>query len=484
MTRTNGIAQKKTVRKRVSTLKPSPENQEIYGPVKEDQDFAKLVASIRDNGLHDPLEITEDNYIVAGHRRLRALQVIGREQVFCKVLPVRRDSMSRDEYRALIRDRNLYRQKSAADQIREELVGLDDSNPVTRDSLLLHRYQSVYAPEWNGIETVAIEERKERPLISEEKADHVKYIKQVVFVDRREYWPLSDRAVHYALLNYTFMRNLRWWDKEAEKWVQIPYANDPASYSATCDLLMRLRLRPYESIPWEALDDPTRAVKEFHPFSNVKQFVSQEIDKLFDGYWRKLLQSQPNYVEVVCEKNTVYHMVLRVTTKYQVNTMSGRGFTSIDPWHDLYERYKASGKDRCIVIMLTDFDPAGERMVQCAGQTLRDDFDIAKLTIIKAGVTRKQVEKYNLPTQSFAKETDEANLKWFLARNNGDKRVWELEALEPEAMMSDLDEVIRNVIDIDLYNAEVAKQEEDEEALADLREKVIRALTGIGLVEE
>jgi hypothetical protein len=395
------------------------------------------------------------------------------------VLPFRRDSKSPDEYRELLSSYNVYRQKTAADQIREALVNLP-ANPINHDNLLLYRYQTVYAPEWNGVQTVAIEPRKARPLISEEKAEHVKHIKNVVFEDLRQHWPLSDRAVHYALLNYTFMRNLRWWDNDKGDWVQIPYANNDPSYAATCDLLMRLRLPPYESIPWEALDDPTRPVKEFHPFSNVKQFVNRDIDLLFKGYWRSLLQTQPNYYEVVCEKNSVYHMVLKVTTKYQINTMSGRGFTTIDPWHDLYLRYKASKKERCIVIMLTDYDPAGERMVQCGGQTLRDDFGVVKLEIIKAVVTRKQVEQYSLPTQNFAKE-DDPNRGWFIASNGGDDRVWELEALKPEVMMSELDAIIQKVIDINLYNDEVANHKEDEKALAQIREKVIRALTGLEL---
>jgi hypothetical protein len=88
------------------------------------------------------------------------------------------------------------------------------------------------------------------------------------------------------------------------------------------------------------------------------------------------LQSQPNRIEVVCEKNTIYHMVLKVTEKYQIPTSSGRGFNSIDPWHDLYERYVDSGKDKLIVIVLSDFDPEGEMIPQAGGRTLRDDFGV------------------------------------------------------------------------------------------------------------
>ena len=79
-----------------------------------------------------------------------------------------------------------------------------------------------------------------------------------------------------------------------------------------------------------------------------------------------LLQTQPNHIEMLVEKNTVYHMVLRVTEKYQIPTSSGRGFNSIDPWHDLYQRYIDSGKQRLIVIVLSDLDPEGEMIPKSA----------------------------------------------------------------------------------------------------------------------
>src|SRR5262249_46662451 len=156
--------------------------------------------------------------------------------------------------------------------------------------------------------------------------------------------------------------------------------------------------------------------------------------------WRNLLQTQPNHVEVVCEKNTVYHMVLKVTQKYQLITSSGRGFNSIDPWHEMFERYRDSGRERLIVIILSDYDPEGELIPQVCGRTLRDDFGGPgdKLTIIKAGVTREQAHKYNLPPMAFAKETS-SNRDWFVERNHGDEAVWELEALDPKAMLDDLD---------------------------------------------
>jgi len=58
-------------------------------------------------------------------------------------------------------------------------------------------------------------------------------------------------------------------------------------------------LRLNDTIPWEAFDDGTRPLKEFHAFEDVREFVRQEVSNLFCGYWRDLLQTQPNHIDEV-----------------------------------------------------------------------------------------------------------------------------------------------------------------------------------------
>jgi hypothetical protein len=257
----------------------------------------------------------------------------------------------------------------------------------------------------------------------------------------------------------------------------LPYKNDDESYSATSDLITRMRLNG--SLPWDAFDDGTRPLKDFHAFTDVREYVRQEVENLFGGYWRDLLQTQPNHVELVVEKNTVYHMALRVAEKYQIPTSSGRGFNSIDPWHDLHQRYLASGKQRLIVIVLADFDPEGEMIPQVGGRTLRDDFGIEDCTIIKAGVTREQISKYNLPPQNFAKESS-SNYDWFLRRNGADGTVYELEALNPPDMLADLENVVKNCVDVDLFNREAAAEQQEAAYLIGARRRASEALQGLG----
>jgi hypothetical protein len=456
------------VRKRVSSLKPSPENCQLYKAVApDDPEIVQLAKSIKRDGLHEPLIVTADNYVVSGHRRLCALKLINQQFAACRVRPEKRADMTTDEYVALLRDCNRQRNKSVAEQVREELVDIDPEAAVrnlrVRRELSRNGYQ--YSED---VEVLDVEGQSRRWRISDQKAEHVQHISQVIYKDRRSFWPLSVRAVHYALLNYQFWRNTK---------QQLQYQNDRHSYQATSNLITRLRIAG--SIPWEAIRDETRPCQEFRAFSDVRHFVRQECDRLFVGYWRDLLQTQPNYVECLVEKNTVHHMALRATEQYQIPTTSGRGFSSIDLWHEVYVRFRASRKHKLILIVLSDYDPEGELIPHVGGRILRDDFHLSNVEIIKAGVTRQQIERYELAPQNFAKESS-SNFDWFTERNGGDNTVYELEALEPSTMISDLESVIIGVLDMDLFNAELAVEESEATYLQAAQRKATEALKGLG----
>jgi hypothetical protein len=308
-------------------------------------------------GQLEALIVTADNFIVSGHRRRAALLRNGAIYARCVRLAVRREDMTDDEYLQLLRAHNRQREKTADEKVREELL---DVEPEAVEGLYRHRQRALRPQLQDSANMLQIEGSKRRYEISPEKAEHVKYILEVLG-ERRPYWPLSDRGVHYALLNYAFVRGHYHPRRGDVDWGGpprvLPYKNDPQSYKATTDLLVRLRLN--ETIPWEALTDPTRPVTEFKPFENIRHFLQQEIDNLFTGYWRSLLQSQPNHVEVLYEKNTVYHMVQQVTAKYQITTRSARGLNCIDSFHDMAVAYRNSGKLFLDLIVLSDHDPEG-----------------------------------------------------------------------------------------------------------------------------
>ena len=462
----NGHDPNRIVRKRVASLNPSPENGQLYDVAdNEDSDLIELAKSIRTKGLKEPLVVTLDNYIISGHRRHRALKMNGQVFARCRVVRVRWAKMATDDYIALLREHNRQRAKSVVEQIREVIV--DFAPPEASSNLSEREWQSVNGYQNTNIEIINIEGESRRWNISDAKADHVKFIKQVIFEDRRDYWPLSVRGVHYPLLNYKFWRNIP---------ERIRYRNDDNSYSKTSDLLTRLRLNG--TIPWEAIDDETRPFTEYAVWPNARDYVRAMLDGLFDDYFRDLTQSQPNYIECLVEKNTILQMACRVTARYRIKTGSARGFNGIDLWHDLNERFKASGKERLILIVMSDFDPEGEVIPHVAGRTLRDNFGISNLDIVKAAVTKNQIERYKLPEQNFAKESS-SNREWFVKRNGGNESVYELEAIHPDAMLKDLEWTIQNVLDMQLFRAEAARENEERPYLDAKRREVMEILKGL-----
>jgi hypothetical protein len=222
------------VRKRVAHLKPSPENEQLYLPVDpSDPEIIALAESIKREGLHEPLVITADRYIVSGHRRHTALRLAGQKQAPCRVLAVKRKDLTRDQYVAMLRDHNRQRTKSAAEAMREAIVDVDLEQAIS--NLNVRRRSSLERYLENGVGEFRLDGTKKRHGIRmAEKGDHVELIKSVVLEELRKYWPLDNRRVHYALLNHSFYRNTR------EK---LRYQNDGLSYDATNDLLTRLRLR-------------------------------------------------------------------------------------------------------------------------------------------------------------------------------------------------------------------------------------------------
>jgi hypothetical protein len=440
----------KLVRKRVASLKPSPENDQIYDP----RDTTKLAGTIAKNDCV-PLVILLDNWIVAGHQRHLALIENGQVLVWCQVIPKRRNEYTDDEFLCLLKEYNEQRHKNAAELIREEIIDMDPEDAYQQ--LNSQKRWSLSAAERNGIHKLYLGGVKKRHEISEDKAEHVSLILEIVD-EREKYWPLSIRSVHYALLNYDFVRGYYWPRKEDADYGtkrELRYQNDDGSYDATADLITRLRFN--NTISWQAFDDPTRPFHQVRSYDDLNEFVREEIDMLFAGVPRNLLLTQPAHIECFVEKNSIYPLALKITKQYHIPTSSGRGFNSADPWNDLYERYLESGKKYLKLIVLGDHDPEGLRIPIVGGQTLRDEFGIGEsnLSIYRAGVTREQIERYKLPAQNFAKESS-VNLKWYLEQTGGDDTVWELEALKPEDMLNDLENVIKNVIDIELFKYELA----------------------------
>jgi ParB family chromosome partitioning protein len=74
------LREKRVEKRDVEDLWPHPRQDELFGDL-QGQDFEELVASIRKEGLHQPIEITTDNVVIDGHQRHRAARELGWPQI-------------------------------------------------------------------------------------------------------------------------------------------------------------------------------------------------------------------------------------------------------------------------------------------------------------------------------------------------------------------------------------------------------------------
>ncbi len=448
--------------KALSKIWPAPENKQLYQPIlPEDPATVALADSIRQHGIREPLVVTLDGWILSGHRRYVAARLAGLETVPCRVEQFRRKE-DEDRFLVLLREHNRQRVKTLDEALREEVVSCDPEEAY--QSLIEHRQQTAENA-LSDSDCLGIGCGRRRANISAAKELFLQAV-AAVLDNRRQFWPLSDRQIHYALLNNPPLIH-------ASK-PHSRYANTAQSYKALVDLLTRARVAG--SISMECIDDPTRPVTTWRVHKCAQDFIRAELGGLFKGYWRDLLQSQPSHIEILVEKNTVAQILRPVAMEYCIPFTSGRGYCSLPPRHAIAQRFKKSGKDSLVLLIVSDFDPDGEEIAESFARSMRDGFHVRSIYAVKVALTADQVRTLDLPPALKAKKTS-VNYRKF-SRKHGDD-VYELEAIEPENLQQILREAIDEVLDVDAFNSELDAECADAEFLENTRRRVKVALAGV-----
>jgi hypothetical protein len=392
----------------VRELRPSPENDELYRPADpRDPQIQRLAESLREHGVQEPLLITRDHWIISGHRRYAAAKLAGLAAVPCRVVPIYKD-IDHDRFMTLLTECNRQRVKTFDEKLREQVVTVN--REAAYQSLIAHRRQrSAFASD-----RLEITGRTRRAQITDAKEPFVAAILSVLD-ELADFKPLSARQIHYALLNDPPLRHARRADSR--------YANDRASYKSLVELLTRARL--VGLVPMDAISDETRPVTTWKVYRDVQDYLQDELQGFLRDYWRDLLISQPNHIELVIEKNTVAPILMPVAEKYCMPTTVGRGYCSLPPRRDMARRFFRSGKQRFILLVVSDFDPDGEEIAHSLARSLRDDFSVRRIEPVKVALTADQVEQFALASDAEAKRTS-ANYQKFVQRHGKD--VFELEA--------------------------------------------------------
>ena len=437
----------------LSSVQPSPENDILYRPVDpQDADLRDLAADIAAHGLLEPIVITDDFFILSGHRRHAACRLAGLRDVSCRMMGIRRGDPS---FLPTLARFNKQREKTNSERLREEVVTQADPAESYR-KLKEHRRASSRL----ALEGIELREVKDRARLTAAKTPFLNAVNRVL-LDLQPFWPVSDRQIHYRLLNAPPLVH-------ASKPGSI-YQNTPQCYKALTDIVTRARLAGH--IPMRVISDVTRPVAVWDVHISPREFLRSQRKEFLQDYRRDLLQSQPNHIEIIAEKNTLQGILEPVAADYTIPMTIGRGYCSLPPRHALAERFRKSGKEALTLLVLSDFDPDGEEICHSFARSLRDDFALLRVEAIKVALTQEQIGSLSLPANRMQAKQSSTNYARFVGRYGPD--VYELEAVPPRTLQEVLRCAVESVLDQDAFNAEVEAEKNDAAFLETERRRVL-----------
>jgi hypothetical protein len=443
----------------LDSISPSRLNDSVYRPPSaDDPDIQEMARSMREHGVLQALTITRDGFILSGHRRYCAATAAGLETV-----PVVVENITRDDpaFPRLLVTHNQQRQKNVAELLAEQVV--------QRSSKDAHRELMQYRVERRrktmaGACRMAVTTARRRSEITAAKQPMLDAV-LAVLDELRDFWPLSLRTIHYNLLNNPPLRH-------ASKPASV-YRNTRQCYADLSDICTRARVCGL--LPFEAISDETRPVQSWNIHRSANDFMRVELDRFMRNYWRDLMQSQPNHIEVIGEKNTLLPIIEPVCQDYTVPLTIGRGFCSLPPRWQIFQRWLQSEKEDLVLIVLSDHDPDGEMIADSLVGYLRDDFRIPSRCIhaVRAALTADQCERFAIPTDVEAKPSS-TNYQRFVKQHG--TAACELEAVPPKQLQQMLRDAIESVLDLDAFRAEQDREREDAAEIDTVRARAMAAL--------
>ena len=211
--------------------------------------------------------------------------------------------------------------------------------------------------------------------------------------------------------------------------------------------------RQQELIPWEWIEDRTRQPREVNMWSDLNDFF----ETVKKAYRRDVWETQDNYIVVWVEKDALSGIFQKITSKYGVTLVVGRGYNSWSVKKELADTFERYEPKEPVVLYFGDFDPSGEDIFRDLEKSFYF-FQISLKKIEKVSLTKEDIEKYNLPPD-FAKKSDTRSKK-FIAKN-GDMAV-ELDALPADVLREKIKSSIEKYLDIEKFKIVLGEQSQEQ----------------------
>lgn len=276
----------------------------------------------------------------------------------------------------------------------------------------------------------------EKLKLSKANIERLDTINSILEDYREEWYVLTLRQLYYQLV----VRDI------------IP--NQQAEYAKLSNILKKGRMAGI--VDRDIIEDRLR--QPFLPYWVLD--IDDAINDTINTYRLNRMDGQDKYIEIRVEKDALSWVLKRVSSKYHINLMVNRGYSSCSAMYDSFRRF--SQHEDCHILYLGDHDPSGLDMVRDIQERLEEFW--VYLTVHHLAITQEQIATHNPPPNP-AKFSD-PRADWYV-KNYG-KTSWEVDALPPEVLINTLEAKIRSMIDLKRYSEMLEKEASDKERLQEM----------------
>ena len=272
---------------------------------------------------------------------------------------------------------------------------------------------------------------------------------------------LTLRQLYYQFVAQDLFPDDRRWAWTGRKWVRDESGtkNAEPNYKWLGTILNDGRLAGL--IDWDAIQDRTRSLRRNPCWDSPQDIISACAKQYGLDRW----QGQKYRPEVWIEKDALVGVIEDICRQWDVPFFSCRGYTSQSEMWRAAQRLKGyvDGAQIPIIFHFGDHDPSGidmsrdiqERLMLFLRVDLEDDDP--PLEFHRLALTMDQIDQYEPPPNP-TKLTD-SRATSYLDRYG--EECWELDALEPKVMVKLIDDAIRGIVDDELYDKIIKREETD-----------------------